>query len=114
MSVPDAAQELTTSSNAVFNLARELRLMGLVRMESSQIIVVPAIADSSDQEAACRDVVATALRRHKISTVVSKRLVSDETHLTFSDVAAELPRAFPTVEVNDESWLRTPGLSASG
>lgn len=114
MSVADAAEELATSSNAVFNLARELRLMGLVRMESSQIIVVSDIAEATDQESACKAVVAAALRRHKISTVVLKRLSSDDIRLSFADVAAELPRAFPTVESMTRAGSLTHVPFASG
>lgn len=105
LTVTQAAQELGTSATVIFNLSRELRLMGLVATEPNRLVVDPAILNSPDPEGACRELVARALRRHKVLGVVSRELDSAGQSIPFSRVAAELPASFPAVEANSESWL---------
>jgi hypothetical protein len=105
LSVPDAANELRTSSAVVFNLSRELRLMGLVVTESNRVTVERVVLDAEDPEAACRLLVARALRRHKILSVVSGLVAETDEGVSFARAAASLPAAFPAVEANQESWL---------
>jgi predicted transcriptional regulator len=105
MSVTDAASKLGTSANGVFNLARELRQMGLIRPESNRFTVQGEVFSSSTPEDRCRVLVAEALRRHKISTVLIERLSESDDPVTFAEVARLLPGAFPTVEVKEDSWI---------
>lgn len=105
LSVPDAATELGTSPAVVFNLSRELRLMGLGATESNRVTVEPAVLNAEDAEAACRDLVAKALRRHKILSVVTGLGTENGEGVSFARVAATLPAAFPAVEANQASWL---------
>jgi hypothetical protein len=105
LTVSEAARELGTTAAVVFNLSRELRLMGLVATEQNRIVVDPSILAAADAEARCRSLVAKALRRHKILSVVNEVLGEGNQSVSFSQVAAELPAAFPAVEANSESWL---------
>jgi hypothetical protein len=105
MSVADAASRLGTSANGVFNLARELRQMGLIRPESNRFTVQSEVLTSPDPEDCCRTLVGKALRRHKISTVAIECLSESDDPVSFAEIAQELPAAFPTVEVKEDSWI---------
>lgn len=105
LTVPAAAEELGTSAAVVFNLSRELRLMGLVATESNRVTVESAVLSATDPEAACRDLAAKALRRHKILGIVEALIAESGNGVSFGRVASALPTAFPAVEANSESWL---------
>lgn len=74
-------------------------------VEPYRIRVDPALVDAPDREAAIRGRVATALRRHKIVSVVNRLLDEGGTALPLARLASELPYAFPAVEANAESWI---------
>jgi hypothetical protein len=105
LTVPDAAEELGTSAAVVFNLSRELRLMGLVATEANRVTVEAAVLSAEDPETACRELVAKALRRHKILGIVEALTAESGDGVPFGRVASALPAAFPAVEANSESWL---------
>jgi hypothetical protein len=104
MSVQDAANELDTSIGVIFNLARELRLVGVTGSRPNQVVVVQEVQHTKDREAAVRARVARALRRHRIQTLVTEVLEHAAEPLSATRLAREMPAAFPAVEAKPSSW----------
>jgi hypothetical protein len=105
LTVGAAAKEIGSSVNVVWNLSRELRLMGIANAEANRVILTPTVRQASDAEQVIREQVASALRPHKIHSIVDELLEKGPAAISFGTVASELPRAFPAVEANAESWL---------
>jgi hypothetical protein len=105
MSVQDAAEELDTSSGVIFNLARELRLVGVSGSRPNQVVLVDEVRLATDREGAVRARVARALRRHKIHTLVSELLGHATEPLSVTRLAQEMAAAFAAVEAKPSSWL---------
>ncbi len=105
LTVPDAAEQLSTSHAVIFNLSRELRQFGLMSTEANRLDLDPALNTSDDPEAICRDRATSALRRHKIFSIITELLDDANGPVSVAKVAAELPAAFPAVEAKEESWI---------
>lgn len=102
-SVHDLADRLSTSENAVFNLSRELRLLGATSYEPNRVRLLPEIWESGDREGAIRTRVAQSIKRHRAFSAflgIEDRLGS----VSVAAFAAELPSAFPTIEVTQNTW----------
>jgi hypothetical protein len=106
LSVPDAASQLNTSANVIFNLSRELRQFGLAAAESNTVAVDPGVLAADDPEATARERTASALRRHKVLPIITS-LVNEAapSPVPLSRFASELPAAFPAIEANEGTWL---------
>jgi Restriction endonuclease len=104
-SVPDVARRLDTSENAVFNLARELRLMGVTVYEPNRVRLVEEVWGAPDREHAVRRRVAVALRRHRANTIFSQLAERSAGKVSLTSFARELPAAFPAVEATGNTWL---------
>jgi hypothetical protein len=104
-SVPEIAARLHTSENAVFNLSRELRLMGVTAYEPNRVHIVDDIWLATDREEALQHRVAAALRRHRAFTAFTQLAERSAGTVTLSAYARELPSVFPAVEVADTTWL---------
>lgn len=104
-SVAELSNALQTSDNVIFNLARELRLLGVATYEPLRVKISQGIAESDNPEHEFRAQVLRSLRRHRAFTVfrgLSARL--DEV-VTADQYARALPTAFPAVSVTDSTWL---------
>ncbi len=104
--VKELREELQTSTNVVFNLSRELRLLGMTVYDPNRVTIVDEILTSTTREAVLRRHVAQALKRHKAySTLIAlaDRSGGSATAAAFAD---ELPRAFPAVAVKRITWNR--------
>ena len=103
-SVRDVAIRLGTSENGVFNLSRELRLLGATAYEPNRVRVLASIWDSDDREKELRSRVAAALRRHRAYTTFTS-LAERAIQVSTNAYAGELPAAFPAVEVKQSTWI---------
>jgi hypothetical protein len=104
LSVPDAAEALSTSPTVVFNFARELRLFGVLTAESNHVVLQPGVLEAEDPEEAIRAQVATAVRRHKMHSLAMQLIGAGGGHASIAAFAEALPGAFPAVEAKAESW----------
>lgn len=102
--VPDLAKRMRTSETVVFNLSRELRLLGTITYEPNRVRVIPDIWNAEDREIELRRRVATALRRHRAFSAFLG-LADRGAGTSMSTFARELPTAFPAVEVRDSTWI---------
>ena len=102
--VPDLARSLETSDIAIFNLSRDLRLLGLTAYESNQVKLVDEIMQASDRERELRRRVALALRRHRAFstfTTLNERYAGRVSAAAYS---RELPKVFPAVAASEHTW----------
>jgi conflict system STAND superfamily ATPase len=102
--VRDLARSLQTSDTAIFNLSRDLRLLGLTAYESNQVKLVDEIMQAPDRERELRRRVALALRRHRAFstfTALNERYAGRVPAAVYS---RELPKVFPAVAVSEHTW----------
>jgi hypothetical protein len=102
--VRELSAVLQTSVNVIFNLSRELRLLGVTSYDPNRVTIVSDVLGATPQEQALRRRVARSLRRHRAFssfTAVSERGGGSATPSAFAN---DLPRAFPAVEVRDTTW----------
>jgi len=102
--VRDLARSLETSDTAIFNLSRDLRLLGVTAYESNQVKLVDEIMQSSDRERELRRRVALALRRHRAFstfTALNERYAGRVSAAAYS---RELPKVFPAVAASEHTW----------
>jgi len=104
-SVLELAARLNTSENSIFNLSRDLRLMGVTTYEPKRVHVHADVWRAEDREAALRLRVVGALRRHRAYTVFTQLCERGAGKVTLAAYAAELPSAFPAVAGADRTWL---------
>lgn len=104
IAVSDAAQQLSTSETFVFNLARELRLMGVLVSVPKRVRLAQEIRTASDTEAAVRERIAGALRRHRAYSILTGMLDSSAGQVTTAQYAEALPQAFPAISVRAATW----------
>ena len=103
-SVPELARALETSDTAIFNLSRDLRLLGLTAYESNRVKLVDEIMQASDRERELRRRVALALRKHR---AFSTFIALNERHaggVSAATYSRELPRVFPAVAASEHTW----------
>jgi hypothetical protein len=105
ISVPDAAAALETSPTVVFNYARDLRLFGVLSVESNRLAFEPGIGSSKDAEDEIRARVGAALRRHKMHSLAMELIADAGGELSIKAYAEALPAHFPTVEAKADSWF---------
>ncbi|MGJ5819931.1 nSTAND1 domain-containing NTPase [Paludibaculum fermentans] len=103
--VPEVAEALNTSENAIFNLARELRLLGVTAYEPNRVRFPEDLWNAADRENAVRRRVATALRRHRAFSAFVRLAERADSSLSFAEYARELPSTFPAVSVAATTWL---------
>ncbi|WP_341869887.1 restriction endonuclease [Micromonospora arida] len=101
--IPDIARRLGTSENALFNLSRELRLLGATTYEPNQVRIIDEIWTADDPERELRRRVASSLRRHRAFSSFSS-LSERMGKITVGNLARELPAAFPAVAVAEATW----------
>lgn len=104
VNVFDIADAMGTSSNVVFNYARELRMFGVLTAEPNRLLVDPAILVAGNREDAIRAQVVKALKRHKMHRLALEMLAQAES-VTIGDLATRLPSEFPAVEATPDSWF---------
>lgn len=101
----EAAEGLNMSEGTIFNLARDLRELGVLVARPGVIRLDDSLTRENDVEGAIRDRIATALRRHRAYSIVTDALDSRSGPLSVDDFAVLLPTAYPAVEAANATWL---------
>ncbi|WP_394614579.1 restriction endonuclease [Lentzea sp. JNUCC 0626] len=104
LAVLEIAALLNTSENTVYNLSRELRLMGCLSYAPNRVKLASEIMDAPDREAAIYARVGNALRRHKAYSLFQKLAERNSGRVTVTALARQLPSAFPAVDVTEKTW----------
>lgn len=103
----ELATELHTSVAVVFNLARELRLLGVLKSEAGSFkFDVDLFSQLSEgTEEGFRTRIAHALSNHRAYQLL-QRLFDEETgDCSVEDFAESLPEIFPAVPAKQKTWL---------
>jgi hypothetical protein len=103
--VVEVAKRFGTSENAVWNLVRELRLMGVSSYEPNRVSFVDAVRNADDREAAIRSLVGQALKRHRAYSSFLEAAERSGGRLTFEAFARKLQDVFPAVAVSRDTWV---------
>jgi hypothetical protein len=103
-SVRQIVELLDTSDTAIFNLSRELRLLGITSHEPNRVRLVSEVVEAEDPELEVRRRVGNALRRHRAFSALRKLADRSGGSLTLDSYARDLPNAFPAVAVAENSW----------
>ncbi|MFD1374238.1 nSTAND1 domain-containing NTPase [Actinoplanes sichuanensis] len=103
--VPHLAARLATSETVIYNLARELRVFGVVTYEPNRVKFTREFYESADPEDDLRRRVTTSLRRHKAFSACAHLLEKNDGEITQSIFAAALPKAFPAIAATENTWL---------
>jgi hypothetical protein len=102
--VRELVRALDTSDTAIFNLSRDLRLLGLTVYEPNRVKLVDEIWQASDRERELRRRVAFALRRHRAFSTFVTLNERNGGKVSVSAYARELPKVFPAVAVSEHTW----------
>lgn len=105
ITVEEAAQELETSEGVIFNISRELRLMGVLFSDKSgTFAIAEEVLEADDFNEAVHERISRALKRNKAFDALSKLAVDDDDGVEFDDFAAALPAAFAGVQGSERTW----------
>jgi hypothetical protein len=96
--------DLNTSDNVIFNLSRELRLLGVTTYEPLTVRIVDDILSASDPEAAARQKVTNALRRHRAYSAITDIADKHDGMATTEAFSEALPAIFPAVTGTAGTW----------
>ncbi|CAH0126500.1 hypothetical protein SRABI83_00095 [Arthrobacter sp. Bi83] len=102
--VASLASDLKTSDNVIFNLSRELRLLGVTSYEPLTVRIVDDIVAASDPELAARQKVTNALRRHRAYSALSDVAAKQDGLATTEAFSHALPGIFPAVDATQGTW----------
>lgn len=104
VSVPELARLGNTSENVVFNVARDMRLLGLCTFASNRVSLAPEIRNAEDMEAAVKARVQAALRRHRAYRAFVENVSESDSAMDSKEFSELLPDIFPAVEVTPKTW----------
>lgn len=102
--VDDAVRRLGMAEGAVFNLSRELRVMGVVTDLPRHIHIAEDIINAIDRETAVRERISASLRKHKAVSMLTEMAASIDGPLPMATFAEALPKAFPAIQARDDVW----------
>ncbi|MGY1936809.1 nSTAND1 domain-containing NTPase [Nocardia gipuzkoensis] len=102
--VQDLMKLLGSSDKAIFNLSRELRLLGITAYEANTVRIVDEVLEATDQELEMRRRVGSALRRHRAYSALRDLSDRNGGHVTLDSYSRELPNVFPAVAVARVAW----------
>jgi hypothetical protein len=103
MTTDDAAAQMKTSRIAVFNMARELRQLGILAVESALRLADDLSMVEGDLNVAIRAKVASALKRHRVFSLM-ENLVGADGELQLATMTEAMPREYPAVEAKPSTW----------
>lgn len=103
-SVANLARDMKTSENVIFNVARELRLFGVIAQEPNRVRLSSDIANASNREQEVRLRVASSLRRHRAYSTLTRLAEQHGGEVPIGSFARGLPGSFPAVEVAEKTW----------
>ncbi|QDU30248.1 hypothetical protein ETAA8_53670 [Anatilimnocola aggregata] len=102
----DAVTKLGLKLGAVFNLARELKVMGVATDVPRHVHIADDIINASDRETAIRDRITASLKKHKALSLLTDLAASADGPLPITAFAEALPKAFPAIQVRDDIWAQ--------
>ena len=105
ITIESAAKELETSEGVIFNISRELRLMGVLFSDKSGTFgISEEVLNAADFNEAVHDRISKALKRNKAFDALTKLVVDQDEGIIFDEFAAALPRAFAGVQGSERTW----------
>jgi len=105
IAVTTAAEKLEITEGVVFNISRELRLMGvLLSDKSGTIAIAEDVLNADDYNEAVHGRISKALKRNKAYDTLSKLAIDDDEGVQFDEFAAALPTAFAGVQGAERTW----------
>jgi Restriction endonuclease len=102
--VQEVATRLQTSENSIWNMTRELRVLGVSLYEPNHVRLISEVWDSEDREETLRHHVTAALRRHRAYSALRTLAERSSNRVSLPLYAQTLPNAFPAVEVAPQTW----------
>jgi hypothetical protein len=102
--VQEVAARLQTSENSIWNMTRELRVLGVSFYEPNHVRLISDVWDSDDREQSLRRHVTAALRKHRAYSALRTLAERSGNQVSLSLYAQTLPNAFPAVEVAPQTW----------
>jgi hypothetical protein len=102
--VQEVANRLQTSENSIWNMTRELRVLGVSLYEPNHVRLIGEVWDSEDREQSLRRQVTNALRKHRAYSALRSLAERSGNRLTLALYAQTLPNAFSAVEVAPQTW----------
>lgn len=103
-SVKDLCDELRTSDRVIFNLSRELRLLGVTAHEPNRVRIIDEVLQAGDLELETRRRVSSTLRRHRAFSTFRDLADRMGGSIAAEAYRRDLPNAFPAVAVADVAW----------
>lgn len=103
-SVKELCDELDTSDRFIFNLSRELRLLGVTAHEPNRVRIIDEVLQAEDLELETRRRVSSALRRHRAFSSMRELAERLGGSVTAEAYTRDLPNVFPAVAVSDVAW----------
>lgn len=101
----EATLAMATSQHVVFNVARELRQLGVLVPKSGSILLSEQFRATTPTENQIRERVARSLRRHTVFAKLQSLLASSPSHeVSLDTLATEMPSLFPAVEATPHTW----------
>ncbi len=101
----EATKAMATSQHVVFNVARELRQLGILVPKSGSIVLSEQFRSSMPSENQIRERVARSLRRHTVFAKLQSLLAnSPSSEVSIDTLAIEMPSLFPAVEATRHTW----------
>ncbi len=101
----EVAKREQTSENSIWNVVRELRVLGASAYEPYRVRLVPEIWDSLDREDALRRRVSSSLRRHRAFSTLRHLAERSANRVSVGAYAAALRVAFSAVEATHATWV---------
>lgn len=102
--VQEVASRLQTRENSIWNMARELRVLGVSVYEPNHVRLISDVWDNEDREEALRRHVTAALRRHRAYSALRMLAERSNNRVSLTLYAQTLPGTFPAVEVAPQTW----------
>jgi hypothetical protein len=102
--VQEVANRLQTSENSIWNMTRELRVLGVSLYEPNHVRLISDVWDSEDREQSLRHHVTVALRKHRAYSTLRPLAERSGNRVSLALYAQTLPNAFPAVEVAPQTW----------
>ena len=102
--VQEVASRLQTSENSIWNMTRELRVLGVSLYEPNHVRLISEVWDSENREETLRRQVMASLRRHRAYSALRALAERSSNRVSLALYAQTLPNAFPAVEVAPQTW----------
>ncbi|MCW5802557.1 MAG: hypothetical protein KIT31_09225 [Deltaproteobacteria bacterium] len=104
MRASQAASLLETSEPGVFNLSRDLRLLGVLSYAPGEIRLADEIRAATDVEETLRAMALRTLRRHRVFRLIEELWMSNDGHIGVAEFADAIRTAFPAVAAGAKTW----------